>query len=58
MEDRQYEDWLAWSRANPEPEIEPACECESRESEQRGALAHFTPESIEAATQAIIGRKN
>lgn len=56
MEDRQYEDWLAWSRANPEPE--PASEWERRELEQCGALAHFTPESIEAATQAIFGRKN
>ena len=57
MNDDIYEEWLAWSRANPEPEIEPSCECERKDAEIRAALSRLTPEMIEAATQAIFGQK-
>lgn len=57
MSDDVYEKWLAWSRANPEPEMEPACECERKDAETRAALSRLTPEMIEAVTLEIFGKK-
>lgn len=53
-----YDEWLAWSRAYPEPETVPACDCERRDEEVRVALSRLTPQMVEAAAQAIFGQKN
>ena len=57
MSDDIYEEWLAWSRASPEPETEPACECERKDAEIRATLSRLTPEMIEAVTLEIFGKK-
>lgn len=57
MNDRIFEEWLAWSRANPEPESDCCCECHREERDQRAALARLTPEMIEDATRAIFGKE-
>jgi hypothetical protein len=51
-----FEEWLEWSKANPEPECEPACECERRDKELRDIMMKLTPEDIERATEACFGK--
>ena len=57
MSDKLYEEWLAWSRANPEPDTEPACECERKEMEMLDRLSALSPEAIANATRAIFGQQ-
>lgn len=55
MTDTLYDEWLRWSRANPDTRPLCACSCHDEEREQKAALAQLTPETIERATREIFG---
>jgi hypothetical protein len=56
--DQLWQEWLSWSRANPESDTEPACKCERKEKETRDMLSALTPRMIANATTAIFGANN